>query len=442
MATKFDRAHTDDLLSFLRAAPTPFHAAAEAAARLERAGFVRLAETDSWADGAATGARYVLRGGALVAWYLPPEAEGPAVPARRHPHRLAEPAGSKPCCRTPARRSWRQVSVEVYGGALYNSWLDRDLGLAGRLVLRDGTERLVNLERPLLRVPQLAVHLDRSVNTEGLKLNAQQHLMPIWGLGEAHEGDLISFVAAESNLRAEDVLGWDLMTYDVNPPAYLGRDAEFVASARLDNLVSVHASVAALTVRRCRSRPIPAAGALDPGHLRDGPRGDRLQLLHRRERPVPRDGARTAARGPRRRQRGAGPRVRRVVRGLVGHGPRRAPELRRAATTARTAPAPTAARCSRMKCESKRYATSGRGQGVWARACERAGTPWQTFVSRNDLPCGTTIGPPHRDPAGHRDLRRRRLRPVHALRPGAVRLRRPVDPWPRRCTRVPAAVKT
>ncbi len=72
--------------------------------------------------------------------------------------------------------------MEIYGGPLLNSWLDRDLGLAGRLTLRDGTTRLVNIDRPLLRVPQLAIHLDRAVNTDGLKLDKQRHLQPIWGM--------------------------------------------------------------------------------------------------------------------------------------------------------------------------------------------------------------------------------------------------------------------
>ncbi|NED83596.1 M18 family aminopeptidase, partial [Streptomyces sp. SID11233] len=87
---------------------------------------------------------------------------------------------------------FRQVAVELYGGPLLNSWLDRDLGLAGRLSLRDGSTKLLTVDRPLLRVPQLAVHLDRGVN-DGLKLDRQRHLQPVWGLGEGHEGELIAF---------------------------------------------------------------------------------------------------------------------------------------------------------------------------------------------------------------------------------------------------------
>jgi aspartyl aminopeptidase len=390
MATKFDRAHTDDLLSFLRAAPTPFHAAAEAAARLERAGFVRLAETESWADGAATGARYVVRGGALVAWYLPPDAEA-ARPFRvLGSHTDSPNLRVKPVPDTGVL-GWRQIAVEVYGGVLYNSWLDRDLGLAGRLVLRDGTERLVNLDRPLLRVPQLAVHLDRGVNAEGVKLNAQQHLMPIWGLGDVHEGDLLGFVAAESNLRAENVLGWDLMAYDVNPPAYLGRDAEFVVSARLDNLVSVHASVAALASAATEfaadasvGTAIPVLAAMDHeetgSHSTSGAGGPFLEAVLERLIEVRGGGVEARARAY------AGSFVASADMAHAVHP--NYPERHDGAHRPRPNGGPV------LKVNvNQRYATNGRGRAVWARACERAGTPWQTFVSRNDQPCGTTIGP-------------------------------------------------
>ena len=389
MATTFDRAHTDELLGFLRASPTAFHAVAEGAALLERAGFSRLEETDSWADGAATGARYVLRGGALIAWYLPPDAEA-ARPFRiLGSHTDSPNLRVKPVPDTGVL-GWRQISVEVYGGPLYNSWLDRDLGLAGRLVLRDGSERLVNVERPLLRVPQLAVHLDRSVNSEGVKLNAQHHLMPIWGLGDAHEGDLIAFIAAEHNLRAEEVLGWDLMTYDLTAPAYLGRDAEFVASGRLDNLVSVHASVAALTAAvtdpqfLAADAPIPVISAMDHeetgSNSSTGASGPFLETVLERLLEVRGGGSEARARAY------AGSFVASSDMAHAVH-----PNYAERHDGAHR-PRPNGGPVLKVNV-NQRYATSGRGQGVWARACERAGTPWQTFVSRNDQPCGTTIGP-------------------------------------------------
>lgn len=386
MASKFDRTHTDDLLAFLRAAPTPFHAVAEAAARLEQVGFQQLTETESWAGGAATGARYVVRGGALIAWYLPQDAEA------ARPFRILGSHTDSPNLRVKPQPDtgvlgWRQVGVELYGGPLYNSWLDRDLGLAGRLVLRDGTERLVNIDRPLLRVPQLAVHMDRSVNAEGVKLNAQQHMTPIWGLGDAREGDLIAFVAAEHNLRAEDVLGWDLMTYDLTPPAYLGRAAEFVASGRLDNLVSVHASVAALAAAVAESpagAPIPVLTAMDHeetgSNSYSGASGPFVEAVLERLIEVRGGGVEARARAY------AGSFVASADMAHAVH-----PNYAERHDGSHR-PRPNGGPVLKVNV-NQRYATDGRGRTEWARACEKAGTPWQTFVSRNDQPCGTTIGP-------------------------------------------------
>ncbi|MGW7657890.1 M18 family aminopeptidase, partial [Streptomyces tendae] len=129
-----DRGHTDDLMSFLRASPSPYHAVASAAERLEKAGFRRIEETAPW-DGTA-GGRFVLRGGAIIAWYVPEGAEA-ATPYRIvGAHTDSPNLRVKPIPDTGAH-GWRQIAVEIYGGALLNTWLDRDLGLSGRITLRD-----------------------------------------------------------------------------------------------------------------------------------------------------------------------------------------------------------------------------------------------------------------------------------------------------------------
>src|SRR4051794_36782727 len=153
------------LLAFLDASPSPYHAVASAAARLDAAGFRPVDETDAW-DGAPPRA-YLVRDGSLVAWSAPPGA------LADHGFRIIGAHTDSPNLRVKprpdtGRAGYRQVGIEVYGGALYNSWLDRDLGLSGRVALRDGdggvATRLVHVDRPLLRVPQLAIHLDRGVN--------------------------------------------------------------------------------------------------------------------------------------------------------------------------------------------------------------------------------------------------------------------------------------
>ncbi|MBV2356027.1 M18 family aminopeptidase [Streptomyces sp. J2-1] len=385
---RFDRGHTDDLTTFLAASPSPFHAVAEAARRLEKAGFRQVAETDAW-DG-TSGGRYVLRGGAIIAWYVP---EGAAP---HTPFRIVGAHTDSPNLRVKPRpdsgaHGWRQVAVEIYGGPLLNSWLDRDLGIAGRLTLRDGSETLVNVDRPLLRVPQLAIHLDRSVGTDGLKLDKQRHVQPVWGLtGDAadpREGDLIAFLEEEAGLAAGSVTGWDLMTHSVEPPAYLGRDRELLAGPRMDNLLSVHAATAALAAAASAGTAlnhIPVLAAFD--HEENGSQSD------------------TGADGPL-----LGTVLERSVFARGGSYEDRARAF--AGTVCLSSDTGHAVHPNYAERHdpthhprvnggpilkvnvNNRYATDGSGRAVFAAACERAGVPFQTFVSNNSMPCGTTIGP-------------------------------------------------
>ncbi|MFE3033493.1 M18 family aminopeptidase [Streptomyces canus] len=381
---RFDRGHTDDLMTFLAASPTPYHAVANAAERLEKAGFRQVSETDAWEG--SSGGKYVLRGGAIIAWYVP---EGAAP---HTPYRIVGAHTDSPNLRVKPQpdsgaHGWRQVAVEIYGGPLMNSWLDRDLGLAGRLTLRDGSTRLVNVDRPLLRVPQLAIHLDRAVSSDGLKLDKQRHLQPVWGLGnDVRDGDLIAFLSEELGLGAGEVTGWDLMTHSVEAPAYLGRDKELVAGPRMDNLLSVHAGVAALAAVSSGSEPssIPVLAAFD--HEENGSQSD------------------TGADGPL-----LGGVLERSVFARGGSYEDRARAF--AGTVCLSSDTGHAVHPNYAERHdpthhprvnggpilkvnvNNRYATDGSGRAVWAAACERADVPFQSFVSNNSMPCGTTIGP-------------------------------------------------
>ncbi|WP_406729744.1 M18 family aminopeptidase [Streptomyces sp. GD-15H] len=381
----FDRGHTDDLMSFLAASPTPYHAVANAAERLEKAGFRQVAETDAW--DATSGGKYVLRGGAIVAWYVP---EGAAP---HTPFRIVGAHTDSPNLRVKPRpdtgaQGWRQVAVEIYGGPLLNSWLDRDLGLAGRLSLRDGSTRLVNVDRPLLRVPQLAIHLDRSVNTDGLKLDKQRHMQPVWGLGDdVRDGDLIAFLEDTAGVPSGEVTGWDLMVHSVEPPAYLGRDRELVAGPRMDNLLSVHAGTAALAAvagHGANLPYLPVLAAFD--HEENGSQSD------------------TGADGPL-----LGSVLERSVFTRGGSYEDRARAF--AGTVCLSSDTGHAVHPNYAERHdpthhprvdggpllkvnvNNRYATDGSGRSVFAAACEKAGVPFQSFVSHNAMPCGTTIGP-------------------------------------------------
>ena len=237
---------TADLLAFLRASPTPFHAVAEGQRRLDAAGFTRLDEATRW-DQLAPGAYQVTTTGTnLIAFVLPEE---------RTQFRIIGAHTDSPNLRLKpspeyTTEGYAQLGVEVYGGALLNSWLDRDLGLAGRLLVRgdDGAigSQLVCIERPLLRVPQLAIHLDREVNDKGLILNRQDHLAPVLGLAASGSGSLAALVAEAAAVAVERVVGSELMLFDLAPPTLGGQANEFIFSARLDNLAMCHAALAAM----------------------------------------------------------------------------------------------------------------------------------------------------------------------------------------------------
>ncbi|GHH70570.1 putative M18 family aminopeptidase 2 [Streptomyces sulfonofaciens] len=388
-------------MSFLAASPSPYHAVANAAERLEKAGFRQIAETDAW-DG-SSGGKYVLRGGAIVAWYVPHNA------AAHTPFRIVGAHTDSPNLRVKplpdtGAHGWRQVAVEIYGGPLLNSWLDRDLGLSGRLTLRDGSSRLVSIDRPLLRVPQLAIHLDRGVGSEGLKLDKQRHMQPVWGLGQTHEGDLLRFLEEECGLPAGEVTGWDLMTHSVEAPAYLGQDRELIAAPRMDDLLSVHAATAALTaVTSAACGPTPSEGPAD-GQGAAQPELPHIPVLVAFDHEENGSQSDTGADGPL-----LGSVLERSVFARGGSYEDRARAFAGSVCLSsdtghavhpnyaeRHDPThhPRAGGGPILKVNvNNRYATDGSGRAVFAAACEKAGVPFQSFVSNNSMPCGTTIGP-------------------------------------------------
>jgi aspartyl aminopeptidase len=373
---------TDDLLAFIAASPSPYHAVATAAARLEAAGFKPLDEAEAWDD--VDGARYVVRGGALVAWRIPDEAPPHAGFRLVGAHTDSPNLRLKPHPDT-GTAGWRQLAVEIYGGVLLNSWLDRDLGLSGRLALRDGSVRLVLVDRPLARVPQLAIHLDRDVNERGLVLDRQAHLAPVWGLGPVEDGQLLRIVAAEAGVDAGEMIGFDLMLHDLTPPARLGADRELIASARLDNQFSCWAGIEALTAGAdLGGQMVPVVCLFDHEEVGSasttGAAGPLLETVLDRL-VTARDGT-------------AEDRHRALARSVCvsadmahavhpNYPERHEPGHR---------PRPNAGPVLKVN-TNQRYATDATTHAAFTRACERAGVPWQVFVSRNNIPCGSTIGP-------------------------------------------------
>lgn len=381
----------DDLLAFVSASPSPYHAVAEAQRRLLDAGFAPVALERPWPEG--PGRFVVTRGGALVAW----SSDGGAAGA---PFRIVGAHTDSPNLRVKPQPDtggfgWRQLAVEVYGGALWNSWLDRDLGLSGRVVAEGHRAEplLLRVDEPLLRVPQLAIHLDRDVNGQGLKLNPQQHLTPVWGTGTPREGEFAEYVVELLNdqhgtdLGVGDVLGWDLMLHDLTPPARLGRHRELVASARLDNLLSCWAGLEAL-LDAVRTSGAPTATPVlclydheEVGSTSaTGADGDLLADVLERI---------TLSRGGGREQflqARAGSLCASADMAHATH-PNYA-ERHEPGHQVRIDGGPV------IKVNAnQRYATDATTAAAMVEACERADVPHQWFVGRNDIPCGSTIGP-------------------------------------------------
>ena len=380
-----DDAYTDSLIDFVTASPSSYHAAAEVARRLEAAGFTRADETVTWQEGLPRRG-YVIRDGAIAAWALP-ETLNPGAGLRIVGAHTDSPALKLKPAAALVRSGWQLINAEVYGGPLLASFLDRELGLAGRLTTRDGAVHLVRTG-PIARVAQIAPHLDRSVN-DTLHLDRQTHLLPLWSLAgpDAAPDAVETHLCEIAGIDPAELAGHDVLTYPTQAPARFGRDGEFLASSRLDNLSSVHAGLVALeALAASGAQPVEPVILVAFDHeevgsdTRSGAGGPFLETLLRRLARVlgvSGDGLEALMARSTCVSADAGHSVHPAyshlhdpaVQPLINHGPL-------------------------LKINAQqRYATDATGAAIWARACTAASVPSQDFVSNNAVPCGSTIGP-------------------------------------------------
>ncbi|MGL5405760.1 MAG: M18 family aminopeptidase [Propionibacteriaceae bacterium] len=375
MASKNDL--ISDYTDFIKASPSSYHAAAQIAARLDQAGYVREDETAAFSNN--VGGHYIVRDGAVIAWQLP---QGTLT---KRGFRIVGSHTDSPSFKlkpNPVHQSagWQQLGMEIYGGPLLNSWLNRDLGLAGRLISKTGEVKLVATDA-IMVIPQLAPHLDRSVNDD-LKLDRQAHLMPTYAAGKS-DLDALTMVCELAGMKRADLGFYDLHATDTQEPQVIGADKDFFAAWRQDNLSSVFASLAALlssddaddimVLAAFDHEEVGSAtrtGACGP-FLEDVLRGvvasiggdseDYRQMLNRSS-CVSADAGHA------------------VNPNYVGkHDPDNHPQFNQGPV---------------LKINgNQRYATDGVGGALWLRVCEAAGVPSQAFVGNNGVPCGSTIGP-------------------------------------------------
>ncbi|WP_455230947.1 M18 family aminopeptidase [Geopseudomonas aromaticivorans] len=372
------------LIDFLKASPTPFHATASLAARLEAAGYQRLDEREPWQ--AQPGGRYYVtrNDSSLIAIQL----------GRRAPLegglRLVGTHTDSPCLRVKpqpelARQGYWQLGVEVYGGMLLAPWFDRDLSLAGRVTFKhDGKlhSRLIDFKAPIAVIPNLAIHLNREAN-QGWEINKQTELPPILAqLATGEQRDFRTLVAKqlehEHGIQVEAVLDFELSFYDTQSAAVIGLEQEFIAGARLDNLLSCYAGLEALL----------AAGDQESCVL--------VCTDHEEIGSCSACGA-------------DGPLLEQVLRRLLGDEETFVRCIQRSLLVSADnahgvhpnyadkhdgnhGPSLNGGPVIKVN-NNQRYASNSETAGFFRHLCLEHAVPVQCFVSRSDLGCGSTIGP-------------------------------------------------
>lgn len=391
-----------DLCTFIDASPTPFHVVQTAIKVLADAGFSAHNEADAWPG---PGRWFIERGGALVAWVdtkgANPEAGEPLDAVA--PFTVIGAHTDSPNLRLKpqpdlGKANLKQLGVEIYGGVLRNSWLDRDLGIAGRVTVRSGdtadsfVEKLVLIDEPIARLPQLAIHLDRGVN-DGLKLNAQTNMAPVWAIGGSQDGDFIAYLASHLDVDPADLVSWDLMFHDTTPSRLIGSESEFVSAPRLDNQLSCFVAIHALAETADSDDRSSVAVVALFDHEEVGS---------------------TSASGA------ASPLLRSIIERSVagrsraeGNDNRSSDDVHRAVAqslmiSSDNAHATHPNYTDRHEPDhliglndgpvikvnaNERYATDATTAAMFQQACETSRVPFQKFVNRTDLGCGSTIGP-------------------------------------------------
>ncbi|WP_423804722.1 M18 family aminopeptidase [Neptuniibacter pectenicola] len=373
-----------DLKAFLQSSPTPYHAVKAMAKRLDVAGYQYLDEADSWTLSEG-GCYYTVRNGSsIIAWCLPK-----AKSVIESGFRMVGAHTDSPCLKVKPqpeihKHDYQQLGVEVYGGVLLNPWFDRDLSMAGRVSYLDVDRRrkqaLVNFQKPVAVLPSLAIHLDRDANTSRT-INAQTHLPVILAQG-AHAGDFKSILSQqlikEGVADVAEILDYEISLYDTQEPSIVGLADEFIASARLDNLLSCFMGLNALlnadsdegVLLVCNDHE--EVGSMSAA----GAQGPMLSQVIERLVPAVED------------------RVRMLNRSMLisadnAHGvhPNFSDKH-----DANHGPLLNAGPVIKINA-NQRYASNSETSGLFKDLAQQVGVPVQSFVVRSDMGCGSTIGP-------------------------------------------------
>jgi aspartyl aminopeptidase len=382
-----DSEFVDGLLDFIQASPTPFHAVEQMSSRLDDAGFQQLREADAW-QCSSPGKYYVTRNGSsIIAFTLGGDLAEKGL-------RMVGAHTDSPCLKVKPnpeiiKESYFQLGVEVYGSALLNPWFDRDLSLAGRVsyVTKNGDvdNALIDFIKPVAVIPSLAIHLDREVN-ENHSINKQEHIPPILmkmpndnvESPDFREILLRILLKQQPDSSAEKVLEYELSFYDVQPPAVIGLHQDFIASARLDNLLSCYTGLMSLLKAGEKQNCLlvcndhEEVGSMSTA----GAQGQFLGSVLQRLCASPEDLARTIDQSM-------------LISADNAHGihpnyadkhdSNHGPVLNQGPVIKTNA--------------NQRYASNSETSAAFRYICDEADVPVQSFVVRTDMACGSTIGP-------------------------------------------------
>ncbi len=392
-STLSDRsAASDDLIAFINASPTPYHAVQSVQQRLEAKGYRRLDAAQPWQINPGDKIYLSQGDGTLAAFWLGSKAPCETGFCLIGAHTDSPNLRIKPQADMQTH-GVRQLGVEIYGGVLLSTWLDRDLALAGRVYWHSKqgpTQALVNINQALLRIPNLAIHLNRQVNQQGLQLNPQQHMVPLYALAGGDTPDLRSLLADALtqqgiNVAATAITSWDLALYDSQPASYVGHAETLISAGRLDNLASCHAGLCALL--RLQDAPAQSCGIVLYDHEECGSRshaGAQSAFLQHTLRRLseayspdnPQGHYQAMARSW-------------MISADMAHALHpNYPERHDAQHRPKLGLGPV------IKTNvNQAYATDAETQALFQAACRKAKVQTQHFVSRNDTGCGSTIGP-------------------------------------------------
>ena len=358
------------LFDFIDSSPTPLHAVQKSVEILKQHGFTNQIDFST----PLSPLGYYFADGALVAWKLG---------VNNAPFRIIGAHTDSPNLRIQPnpnirRSGWSQLGIEIYGGVLLNSWLDRDLGIAGQVIDKDKQSHLFSVRAPLARVAQLAIHLDRDINDRGLVLDKYSHTSPIWGTNTPEFHEWLTQITG-----VDDILAFDAQLFDVQKASLLGVDESLIASSRLDNQLSCWAGITAIA--DSESSDVTQIIVLND-HEEVGSEsvgGAAAQLLKSLISVINEQENLTIGKAHERFSRSWCLSADNAHAVHPNYTERHDPNH---------APVPNAGPALKLN-GNQRYATSTKGAAHLRAIAHEAGLPLQTFVSRNNMPCGSTIGP-------------------------------------------------